>query len=311
MLEGANLVYLAAGLGFLGVMGFMVGIWIFVNPSRTAQDRLQEMTSGGPQDATRRHGPARLAPVQEAIARVAAPAQESEDHDALKTRLIQAGYRRRNNVELFSAVRIGIAVFFPLLWASYPSQTTVTTSISVTILLAAAGYWFPGLWVTNQLQKRKDQLLATFPDALDMVVASVEAGLGLDASFRRIADEMESAAPLLCAELKTVNNEVAGGVPRVEALKHLSLRTGLDDINALVNVLIQAERFGTPVARSLRIHSEMVRTRRMQRAEEAAAKISPKLTVAMILFMLPCLVIVLIGPAVVNVVNNLLPALSK
>ena len=122
---------------------------------------------------------------------------------------------------------------------------------------------------------------------------------------------METAAPLLCSELKQVNAEVSGGVPRVEALHRLSERTGLNEISALVNVLIQAERFGTPVARSLRVHSEMVRTRRMQRAEEAAAKISPKLTVAMIVFMLPCLIIVLIGPAVVNVVNNLLPALGS
>ena len=97
---------------------------------------------------------------------------------------------------------------------------------------------------------------------------------------------------------------------RAEALQHLENRTGLEEIGNLVNVLIQSERFGTPVAKSLRVHSETVRVRRMQAAEEAAAKISPKLTVAMILFMLPCLIIILIGPAIIKVVRNLIPAIS-
>jgi tight adherence protein C len=310
MLEGQTFIYAVATLTLFGVLGFGGGLWIWLNPRRTAQDRLQEMTTTST-EAPRPSGSSRLAaPVQQAIARVAAP-QDGEEHDALKKELIQAGYRRRNNVELYSALRMSLAVALPLLWVLFPSKASNLQSVGVTIVLAGAGYWAPGLMVTNGRQKRQTQLLKTFPDALDMLVASVEAGLGLDASFRRIADEMTSAAPLLCAELKQVNNEVGGGVPRVEALQHLSHRTGLDEITALVNVLVQAERFGTPVARSLRIHSEMVRTRRMQRAEEAAAKISPKLTVAMILFMLPCLIIVLIGPAVVNVVRNLLPALGS
>jgi len=305
-----NLVYLAAGLSMLGVLGFGVGLWVFLNPRRTAQDRLSEMTATA---SDRRTGgsPDRLAPVSSAISRVAAPKQDSEEHDALRKELIQAGYRRRNNVEVYSAIRMGLAIVFPVLWALFPSKASAMQAVGVTIVLAGAGYWTPGLLVTNTRQKRQAELLATFPDCLDMLVASVEAGLGLDASFRRIAEEMDTAAPLLCSELKQVNAEVSGGVPRVEALQRLSVRTGLNEISALVNVLIQAERFGTPVARSLRVHSEMVRTRRMQRAEEAAAKISPKLTVAMILFMLPCLIIVLIGPAVVNVVNNLLPALGS
>lgn len=305
-----TLVYLAAGLSMFGVLGFGVGLWVFLNPRRTAQDRLSEMTATA-SDRRNVGNPDRLAPVSNAISRVAAPKQDSEEHDALRKELIQAGYRRRDNVEVYSAIRMGLAVAFPVLWALFPSKASTLQAVGMTIVLASAGYWAPGLMVTNTRQKRQAELLATFPDALDMLVASVEAGLGLDASFRRIAEEMETAAPLLCSELKQVNAEVSGGVPRVEALHRLSERTGLNEISALVNVLIQAERFGTPVARSLRVHSEMVRTRRMQRAEEAAAKISPKLTVAMIVFMLPCLIIVLIGPAVVNVVNNLLPALGS
>ena len=145
----------------------------------------------------------------------------------------------------------------------------------------------------------------------DLLVSCVEAGLGLDAAFRRVSEEMEAASPLLARELQLVTAEVNAGVPRSEALKHLGDRTGLDDVNALVNVLVQAERFGTSVSRALRVHSEHVRVRRMQRAEEKAAQVSPKLTVAMILFILPCLIAVLIGPAAISVIRMVLPILNE
>ena len=147
-------------------------------------------------------------------------------------------------------------------------------------------------------------------DALDLLVSSVEAGLGLDAAFRRVSKEMESAAPALVRELQAVNYEVEAGIPRTTALRHLDERTGLQEVNSLVNVLLQAERFGTSVAEALRVHSELVRKKRMLAAEENAAKISPKLTLAMIIFILPLLFTVLAGPAAINVVNNLLPAMG-
>ena len=298
----------AIGLLMLAILGVGVGAYLFVNPSRSASDRLQDLTGNAPNPNAARSE--RMGSFGQTIAKVAAPKEESDDFNALKRRLIQAGYRSRNNVEMFSAVRFSAAVLFPMIFALMPSNLGTLPSVGVAIVLAGVGYYVPALLVTNSLQKRQEDMLKTFPDALDMLTASVEAGLGLDASFRRIANEMEDAAPLLCEEFKLVNNEVSAGVPRVDALKNLELRTGLDEIASLVNVLAQAERFGTPVARSLRIHSEMVRTKRMQAAEENAAKISPKLTVAMILFMLPCLIIILIGPAIVNVVRTLLPAMQ-
>ena len=180
-------------------------------------------------------------------------------------------------------------------------KTGIVYIVGSALAGAFAGYYFPALWVTNKLQRRQTVLLNAFPDALDLLVSCVEAGLGLDAAFRRVADEMDRAAPELSKELQFVTNEVNAGVARADALRHLADRTGLEDVLALVNVLIQADRFGTSIARSLRVHSEHVRTRRMQRAEEAAAKVSPKLTVAMILFILPCLIALLIGPALINV----------
>ncbi|MCB9762717.1 MAG: type II secretion system F family protein [Alphaproteobacteria bacterium] len=317
-MSGLPVEYVAiAGLAFFAFLLLGVGLFVFVNPFRSAQDRLEDLTSASYGNETNPvpslSGPVtggQVDVISKAVSKVAAPTDE-EEANALRRRLIQAGFRSRNNVEIFSTVRFTLAVLFPTTFALLPSDGTTTfNTIAVAMLLAAFGYYMPALWVTNVLQKRQDDLLRTFPDALDMLVASVEAGLGLDAAFRRMADEMEEAAPILAGEIRLVNSEVSAGIPRTTALQHFADRTGLDEISALVNVLVQAERFGTPVARSLRIHAGLVRTKRMQRAEEAAAKISPKLTVAMILFMLPCLILILIGPAIVRVIRQLLPAMG-
>ncbi|MCB9744414.1 MAG: type II secretion system F family protein [Alphaproteobacteria bacterium] len=306
-----------AGLAFVAFVAMGVGLFVFANPFRSAQDRLEDLTSTQQQPdvmssnpfQTTNNNSAQVDAISRALSKVAAPTDEDEAN-ALKRRLIQAGYRGRNNVEMFSTVRFTLAVMIPTAYALLPSQSSTFTSVAIALVLASFGYYIPALLVTNTLQKRQDELLRTFPDALDMLTASVEAGLGLDAAFRRVAEEMDDAAPILSTEIRLVNSEIAAGVPRTTALQHLADRTGLDELKSLVNVLVQAERFGTPVARSLRIHSTLTRTKRMQQAEENAAKISPKLTVAMIFFMLPCLILILLGPAIVRVIRQLLPAMA-
>ena len=173
--------------------------------------------------------------------------------------------------------------------------------LMIGLIMASIGYYAPGFVVTSRIEGRQKAIMKSFPDALDLLVSSVEAGLGLDAAFRRVADEIEAPAPVLAGELKAVNQEVTAGVSRVEALRHLDQRTGLEDMKQLVNVLAQAERFGTSVARALRVHADLVRTKRQLKAEEKAAQISPKLTVVMILFIMPSLFAILLGPAMVQV----------
>jgi tight adherence protein C len=153
-------------------------------------------------------------------------------------------------------------------------------------------------------------LLRPFPDALDLLVSAVEAGLGLDAALQRVAVEMNTAAPELSGELQLVNDEIAAGVHRIEALRRLDERNGLEEVRSLCNVLIQAERYGTSIAKALRAHSHLVRRHRMLRAEERAAKLTPKLTIIMILFILPALFTVLIGPTIVNITQSLMPAME-
>ncbi len=292
----------------LTVLALAYGLWLAINPERSARDRLSELTAG-----TAPAGPNLVStpvdPRLQAVTKLARPA-DVDEADALRQRLIQAGYRGRQNVELYSLTRMGLALTLPMSWALIPSDANTATSLFIVLLLATLGYYLPAILVQNSLQKRQEAIVRTFPDSLDLMVASVEAGLGVDAAFQRVATEMVEAAPILCAEFQLVNNEVSAGIARVDAMKRLYKRTGVDDINALVNVLTQSERFGTPVARSLRLHARMVRTKRMQRAEAAAAEISPKLTVAMIVFILPCLILILLGPAIVGMRDNLIPALE-
>lgn len=285
-------------------------VQLLLNPERTARDRVADLTGTNRRgDDLLLQSPGSAGTVTTRVGAWARP-QDEEEANLERRRLVQAGFRGRTNLELYSALRAVLALLLPLvLWFILPKIQVAYLAFFL-MLAATIGYYIPSVYVSNRLENRKEELLKPFPDALDLLVSSVEAGLGLDAAFRRVSLEMESAAPLLARELQTVNNEVAAGVPRIEALRKLDYRTGLGEVNALVNVLMQAERFGTSVAKALRIHAELVRKKRMLAAEESAARISPKLTVAMILFILPGLVIVLAGPAFINVVRNLIPVME-
>lgn len=303
-----SLLYVAVGATLVAIIGVAFALYTVLNPKRTATDRLAEIGNSQPEAGPTAIRSARMHSFTTGVARLAV--SDEEQVVALRKRMLQAGYRDRNAVEIYSACRtVGALVFAVLAFALLPKDKIIYITGSA-LVGATAGYYLPAIWVSNVLGKRKTELLKAFPDALDLLVSCVESGLGLDAAFRRVADEMEEAAPDLSRELQLVTAEVNAGVPRTEALRHLSDRTGVDDINALVNVLVQAERFGTSVAKALRTHAEHVRVRRMQRAEEKAAQVSPKLTVTMILFILPCLMIILIGPAVINVKNVLLPTMA-
>jgi tight adherence protein C len=306
MLSPLLIVGIAAAI-FASVLGLAYGVRVFLNPERTAKDRIQEMTGG---EKRVEGGQAEsVFAIAANVGRLAAPTDEGETN-LLRRRLLQAGYRHRNNLEIYTGSRAILALVLPVLsYLLFRPDQPVYMMLSV-LAGATFGYYLPAILVENAVQKRQQALLRPFPDALDLLVASVEAGLGLDAAFRRVAKELEGAAPALATELQLVNLEVNAGVSRIDALRRLDERTGLQEINSLVNVLTQAERFGTSVARSLRVHAELVRTKRMLAAEERAAKISPKLTVVMILFILPSLFIVLIGPAIVRVVRVLLPAMA-
>ena len=272
-----------------------------LNPQRTARDRIQELTQTKKKEEGSVLDYRAVRTVTAQVSKLATPDVGSDAGNLLKRRLMQAGFRGRGNVEAFSAVRAGLAFALPVMTLLILPEMNTSQLLFFGLVMASVGYYAPGFLVTSRIEGRQKAIMKSFPDALDLLVSSVEAGLGLDAAFRRVADEIEGPAPILSAELKAVNQEVTAGVSRVEALRHLDQRTGLEDMKQLVNVLAQAERFGTSVARALRVHADLVRTKRQLKAEEKAAQISPKLTVVMILFIMPSLFAILLGPAMVQV----------
>jgi tight adherence protein C len=164
----------------------------------------------------------------------------------------------------------------------------------------------PAMHVGGRARRRQKELQRTLPDALDLLIVCVEAGLGLNQALQRVAEEIRHVSALTSDELSLVNYEIRAGVPREEALRNLGERTGVADIRSLIAMLIQTDRFGTSIAQALRVHSDTVRTKRRQRAEEAAAKTTIKLVFPLALCIFPALFVVILGPAMVQIYRTLL-----
>jgi tight adherence protein C len=206
----------------------------------------------------------------------------------------------------------GAKILLPLFLLSLVFFTGVYKYSPLFILLAAAGVGFmlPDMWLSWRISARQNRLRLALPDGLDLLVICVEVGLGMDQAILRVAEELRIVHPELSDEFKIVNLEMRVGKTRIEALRELARRTGLEDLKTLVAMLIQTERFGTSIAQSLRVHSDELRTKRRQRAEELAAKTTVKMVGPLVFFIFPALMVVLLGPAVISLVRQLLPALK-
>jgi tight adherence protein C len=223
--------------------------------------------------------------------------------------MIRAGYRSASAMMAMQGLKIlSPVVFVALAFATGLYHLNV---YFVPLLAAVVGYLLPEFWLVWRVQARQHRLRLALPDALDMLVICVEAGLGLDQAIMRVAQELRIAHPQLSEELQLVNMEMRVGKTRLEALRELARRTGVEDIKALVAMLIQTERFGTSVAQSLRVHSDDLRMKRRQRAEEMSAKTTVKMVPPLVLFIFPALMVVILGPAVITLMRQFLPALGK
>jgi tight adherence protein C len=177
-------------------------------------------------------------------------------------------------------------------------------------LAAGLGVILPEVWLQWRVSKRQKKLRKALPDALDLLVICVEVGLGLDQALMRVSEELRIVHPDLSGELELVNLEMRVGKTRIDALRELARRTGLEDVKTLVAMMIQTEKFGTSIAQALRVHSDELRTKRRQRAEEMSAKTSVKMVGPLVFFIFPALMVVILGPAVITLVRQLLPALK-
>ncbi len=224
---------------------------------------------------------------------------------ATRTRLlmIRAGYR---SPEAILAMR-GVKLLCPVaaLAGVYFSGLYRINVFFIPVVAFALGYLLPDMWLTWRVGSRQRKLRRGLPDALDLLVICVEAGLGLDQALLKVSQDMKISHPELSEELQFVNLEMRIGKTRIEALRELARRTGLDDIKALTAMLIQTERFGTSIAQSLRVYSDDMRIKRRQRAEEMSAKTSVKMVPPLVFFIFPALMVVILGPAIITLMHQL------
>lgn len=242
--------------------------------------------------------------------------QPSDAEEAKATRglLVTAGYRSRKAPVFFVGAKLLLAVVLVVLFAMVPVKTlgfpSTTTMLFYYVCVAACGYYAPLLWLKRVIAERQDALQRAIPDALDLMVVCVEAGLGLDQAIARVGQEINQAHPALGDEFNVLSQELRTGVQRQAALRNLAHRTDLEEVRNLVALLVQTDRFGTSIGQALRVHADSMRTTRRLKAEEFAAKLPVKLLFPLVFFIFPSMFIVTIGPACIRMVRVLFPALA-
>lgn len=230
---------------------------------------------------------------------------KSSDDADVKLTFLKAGMRSKDAITVFRGIKFLLMVVLPMTFLTCSLLFLKDMKSNHLILgiaaLALVGLILPDLWLRSRISKRKEKLVRAFPDALDLLVVCVEAGMGLDAAINRVGEEIKLGHPELSQELHQVNLELRAGKQRQRALRNLADRTGIDDVSSLVTLLIQTDRFGTSVAQALRVFADSFRTARFQKAEETAAKLSTKLIFPLAFFIFPSFFLVAIGPALIQV----------
>jgi tight adherence protein C len=256
----------------------------------------------------------RIARATKPLAKLSTP-EEGFEASPIRLRFMHAGIRTPSAPMAYFGAKTILALGVPAiaylvmaLSGRLPVKGVIL--LLLLLLLAAIGYYLPNLVLSRMVFLRQREVFENFPDALDLMTVCMEAGLGTEAALNRVAEDMVHKSEALSDELRLVNLELRAGSPRERALRNLATRTGVEEVDGFVSMIIQAERFGTSIAKSLRIHSDMLRTRRRQKAEEAAAKIALKLLFPLIFFIFPSLLLVLLGPAFIQIIRVLLPTMS-
>ncbi len=263
-------------------------------PSRSAQAKRQEQVQ------------AKVAAAANKLGQSLRPSDEQE-LGKIRLKLLNAGFRQEQAVAVYYGIKfigllIGLAVAFPPC-VLYFGMTQ--TAYMIAAVRGGLAFYLPDFIVGRRKKSRGESIFLGLPDALDLMVVCVEAGLGLDAAMRRVTNELAQSCPVLCEEFAIANFQLQMGRPRRDVLRDLGIRTGVDDVRALAAVIIQAEKFGSSIASALRVQSDAMRLRRRQLAEERAAETSVKIMLPLILFIFPGVFVVLVGPAVLNIISTL------
>lgn len=235
--------------------------------------------------------------------------QDEEELAGARLQLMRAGYKSKGAVQAFHFAQLalglgGLCIGLGIMLAGVFGSSMQATIISV-MLPGAIGYLGPKYWVTKRVQKREEEITSGFPDALDLMLVCVEAGQSLDQAIIRVAKEMRAAYPALAEEFEIVAYEMKAGKDKTKVLRDMGERVGVQDVNSFVTVLIQSATFGTSVAEALRVYAGEMRDKRVMRAEEKANKLPTKLTLGTMMFCVPPLLVILIGPSVHGIAVNL------
>jgi tight adherence protein C len=297
----------------------MVGAWMLLsllskrNMTR-AEERLERI--GRPRtladlEATQKKSEERFSGLKETMSSLGAALEPQSDleKNSLRIKLANAGFRSESASAVYQGVRVASLLVFlaPAVLIFGMKYGMTFKSLQWIIGMGCVGFFLPSVVLWYLRSKRQQEVFLTLPDALDLMVVCVESGLGLDAAMRRVTDEMKGHAKVISEEFALANLQLQMGRPRREVLHDLGVRTGVDDVRSLAAILIQADRFGSSIAQALRVQSDSMRTRRKQLAEEKAAKTAVQLIFPLVLFIFPGIFVVLVGPAAINIVNNLLP----
>jgi len=240
----------------------------------------------------------------------AKPRDKGADLSALRKRFLTAGIRHPGAPGIFWGARVLCAALLPALvffGALVADKKLMPLHILLILLVfAVLGFYLPEVILDLRIRWRKEQIVRGFPDALDLLVVCVEAGMGIDAAINRVAEEIRLSSPVLSDEFRLLNLELRAGKARADALRNLGARTDVEEVRSFATLLIQTDRFGTSVAQALRVHSDAMRTQRYHKAEELAAKLPVKLMFPLILFIFPAIIVVIVGPAAIQIYQTII-----
>lgn len=297
--------------GGLGLMLIIIALPFFLRREAEPFDKLKQqardVSTGREREGVLRRGSDRTDKLDR-FAHFLEP-KDKEQMSAARLKMLRAGYRSKNSVRMFHAMQFLLAFGLLALGLIYTYVVSLSQPLGIqqmamyTLMPAAFGYYLPTYWVQRRLQTRQQLITEGFPDALDMMLVCVEAGQSLDQSIARVAKEIGAAYPDLAEEFDMVSQEVRAGKERVTVLRDMSERVGLPDITSFVTTMIQSATFGTSIAEALRVYSAEMRDKRVMRAEEKANTLPTKLTLGTMMFTVPPLMMILIGPSLHGVVK--------
>jgi len=305
---------------FVAALLLVLGSYYYAQNRRELSTVIGRLKESGedqerqPSEDSLRTAANRLITFIRSLGSLAKPKDETELSHLKKT-FLRAGIRNEKASMTFFGAKVFLGILFPALF-SMVKMTILGPipsifSLLILFVLAVIGFYLPGIWLRMRVNKRKERMTEGLPEALDMMVVCVEAGMGLDAAINRVGEEIAMSNEVVGEEFRLLSLELKVGKQRKDALRSLAMRTDLEDVNSLVTLLVQTEKFGTSIGQSLRVHSDSMRVKRQQRAEEIAAKLPVKLLFPLIVFIFPALFVVILGPAAIRFIRILFPVITS